>query len=80
MVTLSLNFFLKKIRSQFKETVISVQIALTVLTGYFLTAERNYSFRLYITDFLSKFCPECYLMCRPKLPVNMHGPFVMLAR
>ena len=45
MVTLSLTFFLKKIRSQFKETVISVQIALTVLTGYFLTAERNYSFR-----------------------------------
>ena len=28
-------FFLKKVISQFKETVISVQIALTVLTGYF---------------------------------------------
>ena len=43
--------FLKKISSQFKETVIFVQIALTVLTSYLLTAERNYHFRLYITDF-----------------------------
>ena len=33
-------FFLKKIISQFKETVIAVQIALTVVTGYFCCKEK----------------------------------------
>ena len=60
--------------------VISVQIALTVLTGYF-AAERNYSFRLYIKDFsVIILFSVCCSMCRQKLPVNMHGPFVRLAR
>ena len=33
-------FFLKKIISQFKETVITVQIALSVVTGYFCCKEK----------------------------------------
>ena len=74
-----LFFFMKKIISQFKETGgISVQIALTVLTGYFWCRKKLFFLTFYKGFYVIILYSVCY--CRPNLPVNMDGPFVMLVR
>ena len=59
--------------------VISVQIALTVLTGYF-SCRKKLFFQTLQKGFSVIIFSVCCSMCRQKLPVNMHGPFPRLAR
>ena len=73
-------YFFSETNYKNKETVISVRIASTCFDGsywlFLLQKEIILSdFNWFSVIILSSVC-----YCRPKLPVNMHGPFVMLAQ
>ena len=61
-----------------RKTAISVQIVLTVLTGYFCCRKKLFFKTFYNGFYVIILSSVCY--CRPNLPVNMDGPFVMLDR